>query len=128
MTRLILSRSPLSIQLNTPNDNKGRLIGARRGNRQIAVEIKEFRGKSAIADLEQAIGQYVLYQMLLRQVDPGRDLYLAIADKTYSELFSEPIGELVIRELPLKLIIVDVESAEVKQWIPPEAIERLSSK
>jgi XisH protein len=66
--------------------------------------------------------------MLLRQVDPERELYLAIADKTYNELFSEPIGELVIRELPLKLIIVDVEVAEVKQWIPPEAIERLSSK
>ncbi|MBI4784882.1 MAG: XisH family protein [Oscillatoriophycideae cyanobacterium NC_groundwater_1537_Pr4_S-0.65um_50_18] len=118
----------LAAKLNTPNDNKGRFIGARRGNRQIAVEIKEFRGKSAIADLEQAIGQYVLYQVLLKQVDPGRNLYLAIADKTYDELFSEPIGELVIRELPLKLIIVDVEAAEVKQWIPPEAIERLSSK
>jgi XisH protein len=51
----------LAAKLNTPNDNKGRFIGARRGNRQIAVEIKEFRGKSAIADLEQAIGQYVLY-------------------------------------------------------------------
>jgi hypothetical protein len=118
----------LVAKLSTPNDNKGRFIGARRGNRHIAVEIKEFRGKSAIADLEQAIGQYVLYQMLLRQVDPERDLYLAIANKTYNELFSEAIGELVIRELPLKLIIVDVEAAEVKQWISPEAIERLSSK
>jgi hypothetical protein len=79
-------------------------------------------------DLEQAIGQYVLYQILLRQVDPGRDLYLAVTDKTYGEIFSEPIGELMIRELPLKLLIVDVEVVEVKQWIPPEAIERLSSR
>jgi len=115
----------LAVQLDTPNDNKGRFIGARRGTRQIAVEIKEFRGRSAIVDLEQAIGQYVLYQMLLRQVDPERDLYLAIATQTYNEIFSEPIGELVIRELPLKLLIVDVEAVEVKQWIPPEAIERL---
>jgi len=66
--------------------------------------------------------------MLLRQVDPGRDLYLAIADSTYDEIFSEPIGELVIRELPLKLLIVDVEAVEVKQWIPPEVIENLSSR
>ncbi|PSB25178.1 element excision factor XisH family protein [Stenomitos frigidus] len=74
---------------------------------------------------EITAGQYVLYQMLLRQVDPGRDLYLAIADRTYDEIFSEPIGELVIRELPLKLMIVNVEAVEVKQWILPEAIERL---
>ncbi len=115
----------LAARLDTLNGNKGRFIGARRGSRRIAIEIKESRSKSAIADLEQAIGQYVLYQILLKQVDPGRDLYLAIADRTYEEIFSEPIGELAIRELPLKLLIVDVEAVEVKQWIPPEAIERL---
>jgi len=115
----------LAARIDILSGNAGRLIGARRGDRQIAVEIKEFRGNSAIADLEQAIGQYVLYQMLLRQVDPERDLYLAIADRTYDEIFSEPIGEFVIRELPLKLMIVNVEAVEVKQWILPEAIERL---
>lgn len=54
----------------------------------------------------------------LDKVDPGRELYLAIADQTYEELFCEPIGELVIRELPPKLIVVDLELAEVKRWIP----------
>jgi hypothetical protein len=29
-------------------------------------------------------------------------------------LASEPIGELVMRELPMKLLIVDVEAVEVK--------------
>jgi hypothetical protein len=118
----------LAARRDTLNGNLGQFIGARQGQRRIAVEIKGFRGNSAIADLEQAIGQYVLYQILLSQVDPGRDLYLAIADSIYDQIFSEPIGELVIRELPLKLIIVDVEAEEVKQWIPPEAIERSSSK
>ena len=36
------------------------IIGAQKKDRRIAVEIKEFRGKSKMADLEQAIGQYVL--------------------------------------------------------------------
>lgn len=98
---------------------------ARRGSSRIAVEIKEFRGNSAIADLEQAIGQYVLYRLLLKQVDPDRELYLAVADTTFDEIFSEPIGELVIRELPLKLLIVDVEALEVKRWIPPWETGRL---
>lgn len=50
----------------------GGFIGAEYENSRIAIEIKEFRGSSAIANLEQAIGQYILYQLLLKQVDPAR--------------------------------------------------------
>jgi hypothetical protein len=109
----------LAARLDVLNGIAGRFIGARRGSSRIAVEIKEFRGNSAIADLEQAIGQYVLYRLLLAQVDPERELYLAVADTTFDGIFSEPIGELVMRELPMKLLIVDVEAVEVKRWIPP---------
>lgn len=100
------------------NNSLGGFIGARRGDSRIAVEIKEFRGRSAISDLEQAMGHYVLYRLLLREIDPTRDLYLAVASTTFEEIFSEPIGELVLRELPLKLIVVDTVIEEVKQWIP----------
>jgi hypothetical protein len=95
----------------------GQFIGARREGQQIAVEIKSFRGRSAIADLEQAIGQYSLYRLLLRQIDEARELYLAVTSTTFEEIFSEPIGELVIRELSIKLIIVDVKTIEVVRWI-----------
>ena len=103
---------------------QGGFIAAELKGRQIAVEIKEFRGKSAIADLEQAIGQYVLYRMLLDRVDPERELYLAISDVTYDDLFREPIGELVVQDLPLKLIVVDLSRMEIKQWIPSRPIEK----
>jgi len=96
----------------------GRFIGAERGSYRIAIEIKELRGKSPIAELEQAMGQYTLYRLLLAQVDPERSLYLAVSTQVYKELFQEPIGKLVIRDLPLNLLIVDVETVEVKQWIP----------
>nr|WP_241829349.1 XisH family protein [Desertifilum tharense] len=115
----------LAARLDTLNGIAGRFIGARRGSSRIAVEIKEFRGNSAIADLEQAIGQYVLYRLLLEQVDPERQLYLAVANTTFDGIFSEPIGELVMRELPMKLLIVDVEAVEVKRWIPPYESETL---
>ena len=108
----------LAARLDVLNGIAGRFIGARRGSSRIAVEIKEFRGNSAIADLEQAIGQYVLYRLLLEQVDRERELYLAVADTTFDGIFSEPIGELVMRELPMKLLIVDVKAVEVKRWIP----------
>jgi hypothetical protein len=110
----------LAARLDVLNGIAGRFIGARRGSSRIAVEIKEFRGNSAIADLEQAIGQYVLYRLLLEQVDSERELYLAVADTTFDGIFSEPIGELVMRGLPMKLLIVDIEAQEVKRWIPAQ--------
>ncbi|MBD2472365.1 XisH family protein [Nostoc sp. FACHB-145] len=103
-------------------------IGVRQGNKNIAIEIKEFRGQSKIADLQQAIGQYILYRLLLNQVDPERDLYLAVSEATYSDIFSEPIGKLAIAQIPLKLIIVDLERKEINTWIPSRPIEKSSSR
>jgi len=103
----------------------GNFIGAERANVRIAVEIKELRGQSVIVELEQAIGQYVLYRLLLNRIEPERSIYLAIPDTSYQELFTEPIGELVISDLPLQLVVIDIERAEVKQWIPVRPTERL---
>lgn len=93
------------------------IIGAKQGNKKIVVEIKEFRSPSPIVDLEQAIGQYIIYQLLLKQVDPQREIYLAITTQVYQEIFDEAIGKLVIKELNLKLIIVDLLKEEIQQWI-----------
>ena len=97
---------------------ESQFIGAEKENCRIAIEIKELRGRSIIAELEQAIGQYVLYQLLLTQVDPDRKLYLAITTQTYENLFQEPIGQLVLQDLPLRLLIVDIAAQEIRQWIP----------
>jgi len=104
---------------------KTAVIGASLGDCRLAIEIKEFRGRSKIADLEQAIGQYVLYQILLRKVDPQRDIYLAITTNTHEEIFREPIGETVVSDLPLNLIVINPNKIEVQEWIPPPTIATL---
>jgi hypothetical protein len=42
---------------------------------------------------EQVLGQYVLYQLLLTQVDLDRTVYLAVTTETYYDLFQEPLGQ-----------------------------------
>ncbi len=79
------------------------------------LKSRSFEATRQLLTQEQAIGQYVLYRLLLEQVDPERELSLAVADTTFDGIFSEPIGELVMRELPMKLLIVDVEAVEVKR-------------
>ena len=102
------------------------MIGIKQGTKDIAIEIKEFRGQSQIADLEQAIGQYTLYRLLLNQVDPEREVYLAIPEETYNDIFSEPIGKLAIAQLSLKLVIVNLAKQEISQWIPARPIKKSS--
>ncbi len=103
---------------------EGKVIGLQRGEQQIAVEIKEFRGKSFITDLERAIGQYVLYRLLLKRTNSSRTLYLAVTDSVYADLFETDMGRAVITDVPLQLIVVSVEKMEVLQWITPESIAR----
>ena len=103
---------------------EGQFIGAVKDSSLIAIEIKEFRSKSPIADLEQAIGQYVLYGLLLNKVDSKREIYLAITDITYDEIFNESIGQMVISDLPLKLLVIDTEKVEVKLWLPSPILKK----
>lgn len=110
------------------NELPAHFLGAECGKSRIAIEIKEFRGNSVIVSLEQYIGQYVLYRLLLDQVDPSRQLYLAISEATYNEVFQEAIGELVILELPMKIVVVDLEKEKVQQWIPCKPIETSSNE
>ncbi|NER33044.1 MAG: hypothetical protein F6J93_03020 [Oscillatoria sp. SIO1A7] len=55
-----------------------KIIGARQGDRKIAVEIKSFLAASPIADLQQALGQYIMYSNILEETEPDYLLYLAI--------------------------------------------------
>ncbi|WP_367267753.1 element excision factor XisH family protein [Okeania sp. SIO2C9] len=57
-----------------------RLIAAEKGLEKIAIEVKSFRSASEMKDLEQALGQFVLYEHILNRYEPERKLYLAIPE------------------------------------------------
>jgi hypothetical protein len=92
-------------------------LAAEKEGRQIAVEVKSFVGPSDITDLEHAIGQYSLYRILLAQERPDWRLYLAITEETYKGIFSEPIGQVVLAERILNLIIVNSFQEVIVKWI-----------
>jgi hypothetical protein len=94
-----------------------RLLAAERAGQRIAVEVKGFAGRSLVADLEQALGQFVLYRGLLRRVDPERSLYLAVDAPTFGYLFAAPIGRLLLDEERLQLLVFDARLEEVVEWI-----------
>ena len=93
------------------------LLAAELGNRKIAVEIKSFTNPSAVNDLENALGQFILYQDILEHIDPERVLYLAIRRTVYLDIFTEPIGEVLLDNKRLRLIVFDPANEVIEQWI-----------
>lgn len=95
-----------------------KLIAAKKTGQKIAVEVKSFVSNSPIADLEKALGQYILYHDILQQLEPNRHLYLAIRQETYSELFEEPVGKILLENQRLCLLVFDSEQEIILKWIP----------
>lgn len=91
-------------------------IAAERGGAKIAVEIKSFLGTSPLREFEQALGQYRVYDCLLKATEPERKLYLAISDFAERRYFKRPALELIVRAEQLSLLIVNIQNEEIVRW------------
>ena len=94
-----------------------KLLAAEKGSQKIAIEIKSFVSPSEIRDLEVALGQYVLYQNVLARTEPERILYLAIRESTFIKLFEQEIGQMLLENQVLKLLVFNPETEEIARWI-----------
>jgi XisH protein len=110
---ITIGRKDLQVDLGAE-----RIVGAERNNERIAVEVKSFVSASAVQDLKEALGQFILYEEVLAQTsDADRILFLAIRQSTYDEIFTEPIGEILITHRRLRLLVFNEFSEEITQWI-----------
>ncbi|MCC5635828.1 XisH family protein [Nostoc sp. CHAB 5844] len=92
-------------------------IAAEKQGQKILVEVKSFLGRSFINDLEQAVGQYVVYRDILLETELDFELYLAITQVTYKSYFQRQLTQMIINRNQVKLLIVDSESEVIVQWI-----------
>jgi hypothetical protein len=93
------------------------LFVAERGLEKIAVEIKSFAGVSQVYDFHLAVGQFVDYRIALREKEPDRVLYIGIVDDVWEGIFSLPFAQMVIREMAIKVIVVNQDQITVSKWI-----------
>jgi methyl coenzyme M reductase subunit C-like uncharacterized protein (methanogenesis marker protein 7) len=87
------------------------------GINKIAIEIKSFRSASEMKDLEEAVGQFVLYEHLLTRYEPERKLYLAVPEDVRESVFEEEAGQVLIEDKILRLLTFDTTKEEVAKWI-----------
>jgi hypothetical protein len=92
-------------------------VAAEKGNRRIAVEIQSFLNRSAVRDLQEAVGQYEVYRAILEETGSDRALYLAVPHRVHEGILTDKFGQLIVKRLGLKLLVFDDEQEKVMQWI-----------
>lgn len=95
-----------------------RILWAEKNSSRIAVEIKSFLGASDLADLHDALGQFVLYHDVLQETQADRILFLAVRDTVYATVFESPIGNLLLKNGRLQLLVFSVEQEAIVKWVP----------
>jgi XisH protein len=94
-----------------------KVIAAERGTDRIAVEIKSFLGPSPLTSFHSALGQFLNYQIVLQDEDPGRTLYLAVPKPVHYEFFSHRLVQEAVRRFGIPLIVYDPEQEVLERWI-----------
>jgi hypothetical protein len=79
--------------------------------------VKSFIEASKIQDLKEALGQYDIYRYLIEETAPERKLYIAISEVACKTFFSQDLAQLIINKHQLPVIVVNINTEEVVQWI-----------
>jgi hypothetical protein len=94
-----------------------KLLGAEREGRKIAVEIKSFISPSNVSEFHTALGQFLNYRDALEKVEPERLLYLAVRLPVYETFFQRKFIISAVEKYQLRLMIYDVETEVISQWL-----------
>jgi hypothetical protein len=95
---------------------------AERGDERIAVEIQSYVLKSIITDFHRSVGQYVVYRSVLFAAALGYQLYLAVPNDAYEEIWVERIGTTVREREQIRLIVYETNPPRIQSWIEPPDI------
>jgi hypothetical protein len=93
-----------------------RLIGAERGFEKIAVEIKSFLKASPMTDLQEAVGQYMVYQSFIAELEPERKLILAIPNVAQG-LFEDRLGKRLVQTFKIDVLVYNIQKEMIERWI-----------
>jgi hypothetical protein len=83
----------------------------------LLAEIKCF-AQNTNQELYEAIGQYVVYRLILAETQNLTPLYLAVPQSAYQQTFDK----IALRAMAInrvKMVIVDVDHEAIVQWINP---------
>jgi XisH protein len=93
------------------------MLAAQRANQKIAIEVKTFAGLSKVYDFHLVVGQFIDYRVALQVKEPDRLLFVAITEDIYEEVFELPFVQMVVKEIGMKIVVVNAQKNEITKWI-----------
>ena len=91
--------------------------GANGSRQELAlIEVKCFPDpQNTSQDIYTAIGQYILYRAMLKELELDIPLYLSIPEAIYNDVF-DTIVQRAVAESQIKLVIVNLDKERVVRW------------
>jgi XisH protein len=84
----------------------------------IVLEAKCFtKPESDLDEFYSPVGQYMFYRNALRLEGKPYPIFLAIPYLAHERFKLEPVFEATLQDARVKLVIVDIETEEVVQWL-----------
>jgi hypothetical protein len=85
----------------------------------LLIEVKElYSVPSPVDALAAAVGKYVMYRAGLRNAGVSNPIYLAVSLQAYQNILTEKVGQLMMAEAQLLILVFDPDQEVVVQWIP----------
>ena len=88
------------------------------GSRQeiALVEVKCFPDpQNTSQEIYTAVGQYIIYRAMLRELELDIPLYLSIPEAIFNDVF-DVIVRRAIQENQIKLVIVNLDEEKIVRW------------
>lgn len=109
------------ISIGTSNDTNRRLyvdIKAQRSDRQLVlIEVKGLE-RSPVHELMELLGQYLVYKLALDYLSIPIPLYIAIPQAAYQDIIQHVLGQEMMDQYSVPLLVFDPLREEIIQWIP----------
>lgn len=93
------------------------LLAAELEERKIAVEVKSFISPSNVSEFHTALGQFLNYRDALSQIEPNRQLYLAVRVPIYESFFQRRFIAAAVERYQLRLVTYDVQQEVITRWL-----------
>jgi len=70
-----------------------------------------------ISETQDAIGQFLMYKVVMSEFEADRGLYLAIEEEIFDNEFSDALRTLLVEKLNIKLMIFRAEEKGIVKWL-----------
>ena len=85
----------------------------------ILVEVKELDDvDSPVEALASAVGKYLLYRLGISYTQQSIPLFLAVTEASYVGILSTTMGQSVLGQTQISLLVFDPGQETIVKWIP----------